>query len=477
MLARAAGELLFEAEESGPLLGFAGQAAVAMEPAERRRDTERATDVLGFTPGLRMTGVLDVTVSPRSRGTPASPCDGPRRRAADSTQHPRRRRREGPTPTMTTTAPLILSDVPGSFSWAVFHERHPELVRRLLAALPYGPAERAAVQRLLTESTTGTIAPLGEHAHDHEQWQQWGQELYGLPWGRAPFLWAESYFYRRLLDATGYFGPGAWQGIDPFAPFKNAELAAMDDDFAAVGKPHQDLLSAALWGNQADLGFQLTAAGGPISTRLLADDSAQLRSTLADGGRICLIADNAGRELLPDLVLIDHLLTEGPADEVALYVKPQPYFVSDATTADVLAIVERLRTAPEHPAELLGRRLWQALSNGTLTIRTHPFFCAPLPYHHLPTDLRTELTGATLTILKGDLNYRRLIGDQLWPPTTPFTETTAHFPTPVAALRTLKSEPVVGLRRPTVTELDTTGTPWRTSGRYALIQLDARPRP
>ncbi|MER7674215.1 GAF domain-containing protein [Kitasatospora sp. NPDC096128] len=41
LLARAAGEPLFEESESGPLLGFAGQAAVAMELAERRRDSEQ----------------------------------------------------------------------------------------------------------------------------------------------------------------------------------------------------------------------------------------------------------------------------------------------------------------------------------------------------------------------------------------------------------------------------------------------------
>ncbi|MDH6124035.1 GAF domain-containing protein [Kitasatospora sp. GP82] len=41
MLARAAGQPSFEAGESEPLLGFAGQAALAMELAERRRDFER----------------------------------------------------------------------------------------------------------------------------------------------------------------------------------------------------------------------------------------------------------------------------------------------------------------------------------------------------------------------------------------------------------------------------------------------------
>ncbi|MFF2744022.1 GAF domain-containing protein [Kitasatospora sp. NPDC058048] len=41
LLARAAGAPLFEEDQSAPLLGFAGQAAVALELAERRRDSEQ----------------------------------------------------------------------------------------------------------------------------------------------------------------------------------------------------------------------------------------------------------------------------------------------------------------------------------------------------------------------------------------------------------------------------------------------------
>ncbi|MFG2698541.1 damage-control phosphatase ARMT1 family protein [Kitasatospora sp. NPDC048407] len=387
-----------------------------------------------------------------------------------------------------SNAPVIRADVPGSFAWGVFHKRHPELVRQVLDALPYGPAERAAVERLLVESTTGVLEPLRADAPDAARWLAWGEGLWGRPWGEAPFLWAESYFYRRLLDATGYFGPGAWQGVDPFAPFKKAELAgaAVDGELAALsaldGLPEtrraEALLSSALWGNRADLSFGITAeTTGTAAADLVADDSATLWTALgrATGGQVCVIADNAGRELLPDLVLIDHLLTGGPAAQVVLYVKPQPYFVSDATTADVLASVERLRTAPSAVAGAVGGRLWRALNSGALVVRTHPFFCAPLPFHDMPADLRAELAAATMTILKGDLNYRRLVGDRLWPPTTPFGETVRHFPSPVAALRTLKSDVIVGLDAATVARLDGTGTSWRTDGRHALVQVDARP--
>lgn len=385
-----------------------------------------------------------------------------------------------------TTAPTITSDIPGSFAWGVFHERHPKLVRQVLDALPYGPIERAAVEQLLVESTSGVLEPLSESAHDHEQWMEWGAGLFGRPWGEVPFLWAESYFYRRLLEATGYFRPGTWRGIDPLAPFKSAELAssAVDGELAALGelpslsggKRAEVLLLSSLWGNRADLSFQISASAGDAqSAALIADDSPLLWSTLAAAkkARVSVIADNAGRELLPDLVLIDHLLTSGLAAEVALYVKPFPYYVSDATTADVLATVERLRSAPEQEAELIGRRLWRAMNSGALVVRTHQFFCAPLPFHDMPADLRTELSGATLTILKGDLNYRRLVRDQLWDATSPFAERVGNFPSPVAALRTLKSDVIVGLDASVVAGLDACGEAWRTSGTRAVIQVHA----
>ncbi|MER8182805.1 damage-control phosphatase ARMT1 family protein [Kitasatospora sp. NPDC094015] len=379
------------------------------------------------------------------------------------------------------TAPVIRSDRPGSFPWTVFHERHPELIRRVLAALPYGPGERAALERLLAESTAGVLEPLGADAHDHAEWLAWGEGLWGRPWGQAPFLWAENWFHRRLLEATGYFRAGAWQGVDPFGPFKAAELAspAVDEELAALGElPPQDradaLLTSALWGNRADLGFRLTADtadtdDGPRATGLLVDQRAALWEVLdrAGGGHLCVVADNAGRELLPDLALIDHLLATGLAGSVGLYLKPRPYFVSDATTADLLATLERLRAG----AGPIGDRLWQAMNRGTLTVRTHPFFCAPLPYHDLPADLRAEFAGAALTVLKGDLNYRRLVGDREWPPTTGFGAAVDHFPSPVAALRTLKSDVVVGLPATLVADLDRTGTPWRTDGHHAVLQV------
>ncbi|MGW2279027.1 damage-control phosphatase ARMT1 family protein [Streptomyces sp. NPDC001770] len=387
-------------------------------------------------------------------------------------------------------AAVVLSDEPGSFPRGVLAERHPALIRQVRDALPYGRRQHEALDALLDEIADDVVGPLDPADPDHGPWALWAEEYVGGSWFDAPFLWAENYFYRRLLGAVGYFGPGPWRGVDPFAPFKRAELRgeAVEEELRALdaladapaGRRGAALLHASLWGNRADLGFRISAgeqvgapvADGAAASALVADDSALLWHLLPVGApaAVAVVADNAGRELIPDLVLVDHLLERAHAERVVLYVKPSPYFVSDAMTADVVDCLRRLVEAPGE-AGRTGDRLWIAMAGGSLEIRTHPFFCAPFGYEEMPEDLRNEFAGAALTILKGDLNYRRLVGDRRWEATVPFADRTAYFPGAVAALRTLKSDVVVGLEQGVLDTLEQSGAPWRTSGTHALIQV------
>jgi hypothetical protein len=399
--------------------------------------------------------------------------------------------------------PELLNSDPDGFAWGVWHERTPRLVGQVADAHPYGPGQRQALDDLLAEIAGGLIAPL-----ERDGWAAWGAGYFGTAWLEAPFLWSESYFYRRLLDAVGYFGAGAWRGIDPFGYLKSAELSdpALGPDLAqldelerlpAAGRGQAKLL-ASLWGNRADLGFRIGqargAAGpgpagpgpagpgaggpgpagpgpaGPGAGGMVADQSADFWAALGAGADVVLVADNAGRELLADLVLIDHLLVSGQAATVALYVKPSPYYVSDATAADVLACLRRLGEAAGQAGQVAGR-LDAALRAGQLSLEAHPFYCAPWSYHRMPTDLAGRFRRASLTILKGDLNYRRLVGDRAWPATTPLASVTGYFPGRVAALRTLKSDVVAGLEPGVVAGLDVAGPAWRTDGRHALLQV------
>nr|BFF20920.1 damage-control phosphatase ARMT1 family protein [Promicromonospora thailandica] len=330
-----------------------------------------------------------------------------------------------------------------------------------------------------------TIPPLPAGARDRAAWQVWSAAYVGQKWLDVPFLWAESYFYRLLLEATGYFGSGPWAGVDPFAPQKSAELDSPDlardlENLGdLVGAPEQDGLSAALtaalWGNRADLGFRMSDPSAQDRSQvddLVADDSAELWRLL-DGGtenRVHLVADNAGRELVADLVLIDRLLETGRAATVVLHLKPQPYYVSDATVTDLLQVLRRLEAAGGAACGIAGR-LGTAIGDGRVRVRAHAFWCTPLTFHEMPSDLVAELGGASVVVVKGDLNYRRLVGDAHWEPTTTFRDLTAYFPAPLVALRTLKSDVAVGVDPDRLAHLEATTPGWRTDGTHAVIHV------
>ncbi|GIF74936.1 damage-control phosphatase ARMT1 family protein [Asanoa siamensis] len=369
---------------------------------------------------------------------------------------------------MRNTPGELLVGTEGRYAREVFHQRHPTLVEQV--GRPYGAAQRAALRALLDESLTGVIQRLPGDAPDLADWDAWDRGQFGRPWADAPFLWAESYFYRRILDAVDYFRPGPWQGVDPFRPMKEPELAdlALDRDLgwvAALPAEPTDaglatVVKAAVFGNRADLSFRMqepVSADDPAAPdELLVDETAALRAALgARPGAVCVVTDNAGRELLADLVLVNWLLDTGLADRVTLHVKPAPYYVSDATPSDVEAACARL-----------GRAL-----DSRVAVRTHAFWCAPLDFRALPADLSADLAAHGVVVVKGDLNYRRLVGDRDWDPVTPFPVAAADLGVPVVALRTCKSEVVVGLRQSIVDRLDADEPRWRVSGRHGLVQV------
>ncbi len=378
-------------------------------------------------------------------------------------------------------APAISAAEP--YPQQIFQHRHPRVVQQVLDSVPYGAGPKSALNALLAESKTGAMAqPHG--LWDVQQWWEWDQGYFGQPWAQAPFLWAESWFYRRLLAAVGYCRSGPWQGIDPFGALKVAELGGLGltrqlealEQLAGLSETQRGsaLLRAALAGNQADLGFKadrIQTSTPQAELSLLVDDSTQFWQLLATGspGTVVLVADNSGPELIPDLILLEFLLATGRAEQVVLHVKPAPYYVSDATTADVLAAVSRLCAAGPQAAAI-GGRLLRDLRAGRLSIHTDAFWCAPMDFTHLPAGLHRELGGAALTIIKGDLNYRRLVQDRHWPVDTAFADLLHYFPAPVAALRLIKSEVVVGVASATVAGLAAKNPHWRTSGTCAVLQ-------
>jgi hypothetical protein len=91
----------------------------------------------------------------------------------------------------------------------------------------------------------------------------------------------------------------------------------------------------------------------------------------------------------------------------------------------------------------------------------------------MPPRFQQFFTGAALVVSKGDANYRRVVGDALWQPETPFADVTAYFPAPLLALRTLKSNPIVGLPAGLAERLDAEDATWRVNGRRGVAQFAA----
>ncbi len=250
---------------------------------------------------------------------------------------------------------------PGTWAFTTVSMRLPEIARRVLAENKLGTNPVQRLERLIAELPHGQIRPLDEPAApDQQEWDAYIAPFQGESWLAVPWFFAETYFYRRVLEAVGYYRPGAGLLVDPFTHQKKLgletslpmirSLSARVEEFLADSISTQEglkaLLYADLWGNRADLSLwpadrsesaERTGHGRPDSA-LLANDAAQAVDYLVGlqgPVRVVIVLDNAGFELAADLLLGYYLMSKGIAQELIFQVKIHPTFVSDAIDADV----------------------------------------------------------------------------------------------------------------------------------------------
>jgi hypothetical protein len=180
-------------------------------------------------------------------------------------------------------------------------------------------------------------------------------------------------------------------------------------------------------------------------------------------GHVHVVADNTGTEL----ALIDAVL--GLGSTLTLHLKMDPVFVSDAIPADVWRLVAAMSTRGG-PALALAGRLQAAFAEGRLRLAPDPFWSSPRFLWQAPPHLMASLAAASVVVIKGDANYRRVVGDGLWPESPSFAEACEGLPFPIVCLRTLKSDSVVGLPAGTAARLDALDLQWRINGRRGVIQ-------
>jgi uncharacterized protein with ATP-grasp and redox domains len=370
----------------------------------------------------------------------------------------------------------------GSFARRTIVERKPQIIGQVIRDNDYPDEILRGLDAFRQEIARHPLQPLPGRAADVAFWNREAAAYLGRTWLELPWYFAESYFYRRLLEAVRYFLPGPWLRRDPFGPQKRIQeseaVSSLALDLEALSGVGQDtafeaLLHSCLWGNRADLSnftVQETARGGLAVSqerRNLLVDHTELVADLLSAGldRVDFVNDNTGRELLSDLVLADFLLHQGWVGQITFHLKDRPFFVSDAMPEDVQEMLVLLGT------EALGHHLTEHLAAGRLRLKSDPFWTSCLMLRQMPAALAADLAQANLIILKGDVNYRRLLEDRHWPHTEPIEKIADYLPTLFLVLRTLKGEIMVGLGLGQAEALAAEDPTWLINGKRGIIHL------
>lgn len=384
---------------------------------------------------------------------------------------------------MTKLPPPIMTSEKGSFARKTVEILKPGIIDNILSEYDYTPQIREALLGLKNEMASGLLRQLQENTSDKPIWDKDTAPYVNNSWLEIPWFLAESFFFRRVLEATQYFQPGPWQGKDPFQHLKNKEIYKALQPFSEVYQPNtinedkkkfQIASYHALWGNQSDLSNLevYNATTTPQMDKLILNHTERAYEYIFTHKpiRIAYFLDNVGKELYFDLAFIDHLLGSGLAQSITCFIKNQPFFVSDAQRKDLQKTVDFLGTSSIEKCEKLSERISDWIKSTRISIEAPPFITSSRSFREIPNALKNQLTDHDLTILKGDVNFRRLVGDRHWDPETSLETAADYFYTPFLSLRTLKSELILGLTEEKLKALNNQAEEdWLINGQRGMI--------
>lgn len=434
-----------------------------------------------------------------------------------------------PAQPMVVPPPPVVANVIGTWSYRTVSRRMASILRTVLATFArdelalmeqIGAFGRESVELVESEleelldslMNNRCLKRLTGEADDVAVWNRVLEEatVDGVPpaWHDGEWLYVECYMYRRLYDILDT--SGVLQDYDYFREKKVRSLedsigaanelgdSLVEDLTAASALPSaqtradfEDFLLISLWGNQCDMslsgGADVSQDKSPrsqlqrLAKYVLVDHTQRIFAYLCalrskrKKIRIDFISDNAGFELFADLCLADFLSEVDMAQRVTFHVKQIPWFVSDATRADVTWLLERMRAEDSGSLPALAKRWQQQFSSGVWEVVTSSFWTSPFPFSRMQQespDLYWRLQGADLVLVKGDLNYRKLLADRPWPISTPFCRSLGGFhPAPLVALRVLKADIVSGLPHKRARYAARLDPNWMTCGKFAVVQL------
>ncbi|CAJ0943249.1 unnamed protein product, partial [Mesorhabditis belari] len=428
-----------------------------------------------------------------------------------------------------TLAPKITCEKPGSFAYATALERWPKILGKIVDHFhrnrpklmkEYGEEADADVKLVIHDlsemryrmGTDKPIENLNDNFYDVDEWNKMceafrEQDEQRFTWFKHDWLFVECYLYRKVYSAVqktkllrdyDWFAEQKDESLEDHIE-QTKELLEFLHEKCQKKETHEEirselitLLKISLWGNKADLslsgGEKSQQAKSPVESAaardeyLLVDHFEKVADHLMNlkGNRqVDIILDNAGFELMGDLMIGEFLLAHKLADRVVFHGKEYPWFVSDVIKRDFVWTFDRLTKIDQQHSKWAGDLWKQRLQNNSFTYKADHFWTTPYAFYnmekHAPA-LYKDLSQSSLLIFKGDLNFRKLTGDRYWPHVTPFEVTLRGFkPCPLLALRAMKAQTAPGLTEETVAKMKAKfgedSYEWMVTGDYAVAQL------
>jgi hypothetical protein len=125
-------------------------------------------------------------------------------------------------PNLPVPAPLRGIEV-DSFARYTVTQRLPGIARRVLSQTDWPVPVARSLQALIDEIPHSRLRPLADDgAPDVAEWLTYLEPYLGQDWLWTPWFVVEMYFFRRILEATSYYRPGATQDVDPYTVEKQA---------------------------------------------------------------------------------------------------------------------------------------------------------------------------------------------------------------------------------------------------------------
>lgn len=242
-----------------------------------------------------------------------------------------------------------------------------------------------------------------------------------------------------------------------------------------------------------------TAEGDKAAPAELPKIPCPSKMTIPQAVMFDIVCDNAGYELFADMCLAHFLVAQKIVQKIRFHVKNMPWFVSDVTPKDFKYLIDACcnsqfsqpsstgateeedgppKVIKADSLRMVGQQWKKYVDEGIFIVLDEDFWTYPTCYKDMKKEdpnLYRKLQLAVAIMFKGDLNYRKLMGDVNCNPYLGLQASLQGFlPAPLIAVRTVKSETICGLPKGKWDMLNQLDPKWMQTGDYGVIQWCAK---